>query len=110
MFVFVYVYVCLLDTCIITKSDHIALLRPLSLHLTLMVQAHSGRAAEDLVSPADARANLIVLRLGVTGRVELGLHAHEYTLREIKDFDVALTRDARSEPPNQTAYLEHSMY
>jgi len=63
-----------------------------------------GCAPEDLITPADARANLVILSFRVAGSVKLRLNLggseaiYVIVSRE-------LTKDANKEPPNQTAYL-----
>lgn len=65
-----------------------------------------GRTTEDLVPSANARSNLIVLRLSVAEGVELGLC--EYVSTIFSEDETMRTSDAMSDPPNQTAYLQPS--
>ena len=58
-------------------------------------------AAEDLVPPADARANLVVLRFRVAEVVEIRLQRTVSAVCHIRMN--SLTRDASIDPPNHTA-------
>lgn len=71
----------------------------------------SGCTAEDLVPPADAWADFVVLGFRVAGRVEFGLQRHHHQLCYLlaSMLMVIRTREAKSEPPNQTAYLGEAL-
>ena len=63
-----------------------------------------GCAPKDLITPADARANLVILSFRVAGSVKLRLSlvgSEAIYVRVSRE----LTKDANKEPPNQTAYL-----
>ena len=46
--------------------------------ISILQQRNLGSTAKDLVSPADAGADLVVLRFGVAVRVKLGLRIKKF--------------------------------
>lgn len=63
-----------------------------------------GCAPKDLITPADARTNLIILSFRVAGSVKLRLDLGGSEAIYVR-VSKGLTKDANKEPPNQTAYL-----
>ena len=67
--------------------------------MTYIGPLNLGCAAENLVPPADAGANLVVLGFGVAERVELGQRGHQ---RSTKPYGVAGIEDEYQTDKNKT--------